>query len=185
MRASGADAVYIFLPGGLGINFIKQFVGAGLSKNMTLFGPGFSGDEDVIRAVGEPMLGMFNTSQWAHDMQNPANKRFVADFQKDHGRLPTLYAAQGYDAARLMDAAVRDVKGNLGDKAALRKAIAAAKFDSVRGSFKFNTNGYPIQDYYLRVITKDAQGRITNRTLGTVFKNHADAYAGQCKMPAL
>ena len=81
--------------------------------------------------------------------------------------------------------AVRDVKGNLGDKAALRKAIAAAKFDSVRGSFKFNTNGYPIQDYYLRVITKDAQGRITNRTLGTVFKNHADAYVGQCKMPAL
>ncbi|MDD3935769.1 ABC transporter substrate-binding protein [Rhodoferax sp.] len=185
MRASGADAVYIFLPGGLGVNFIKQFVGAGLSKDMTLFGPGFSGDEDVIRAVGEPMLGMFNTSQWAHDLQNPANKRFVADFQKDYGRLPTLYASQGYDAARLMDAAVRDVKGNLSDKAALRKAIAAARFDSVRGAFKFNTNGYPIQDYYLRVITKDAQGRITNRTLGTVFKNHADAYVGECKMPAL
>lgn len=185
MRASGADAVYIFLPGGLGINFIKQFVGAGLSKDMTLFGPGFSADEDVIRAVGEPMLGMFNTSQWAHDMDNAVNKRFVADFQKDYGRLPTLYASQGYDAARLMDAAVRDVKGNLSDKAALRKAIAAAKFDSVRGAFKFNTNGYPIQDYYLRVITKDAQGRITNRTLGTVFKNHADAYVGECKMPPL
>lgn len=185
MRASGADAVYIFLPGGLGINFIKQFVGAGLSKDMTLFGPGFSADEDVIRAVGEPMLGMFNSSQWAHDMQNPVNKRFVADFQKDYGRLPTLYASQGYDAARLMDAAVRDVKGNLSDKTALRKAIASAKFDSVRGSFKFNTNGYPIQDYYLRVITKDAQGRVTNRTLSTVFKDHADAYVGECKMPAL
>ncbi|MCF8159360.1 MAG: ABC transporter substrate-binding protein [Polaromonas sp.] len=185
MRASGADAVYIFLPGGLGINFIKQFVGAGLSKDMTLFGPGFSADEDVIRAVGEPMLGMFNSSQWAHDMQNPANKRFVADFQKDYGRLPTLYASQGYDAARLMDAAVRDVKGKLEDKTALRKAIAAAKFDSVRGAFKFNSNGYPIQDYYLRVITKDAQGRVTNRTLSTVFKDHADAYVGECKMPAL
>lgn len=185
MRASGADAVYIFLPGGLGINFIKQFVGAGLSKDMTLFGPGFSADEDVIRAVGEPMLGMFNSSQWAHDMQNPVNKRFVADFQKDYGRLPSLYASQGYDAARLMDAAVRDVKGKLDDKTALRKAIAAAKFDSVRGAFRFNTNGYPIQDYYLRVITKDAQGRITNRTLSTVFKDHADAYVGECKMPAL
>lgn len=185
MRATGADAVYIFLPGGLGINFIKQFVGAGLSKNMTLFGPGFSADEDVIRAVGEPMLGMFNSSQWAHDMQNPVNKRFVADFQKDYGRLPTLYASQGYDAARLMDAAVRDVKGNLTDKAALRKAIMAANFESVRGAFKFNRNGYPIQDYYLRVITRDAQGRVTNRTLGTVFKDHADAYVGECKMPAL
>jgi len=185
MRASGADAVYIFLPGGLGINFIKQFVGAGLSKDMTLFGPGFSADEDVIRAVGEPMLGMFNSSQWAHDMTNPVNKRFVADFQKDYGRLPTLYASQGYDAARLIDAAVRDVKGNLSDKAALRKAIMAAKFDSVRGPFKFNSNGYPVQDYYLRVITRDPQGRITNRTLGAVFKNHADAYVGDCKMPAL
>ena len=182
MRASGADAVYIFLPGGLGINFIKQFVGAGLSKDMTLFGPGFSADEDVIRAVGDPMLGMFNTSQWAHDIDNPANKRFVADFQKDYGRLPTLYAAQGYDAARLIDAAVRDAKGKLDDKEAVRKALKAAKFDSVRGAFKFNTNQFPIQDYYLRVITKDTQGRITNRTLGTVFKNHADAYVGECKM---
>ena len=183
MRASGADAVYIFLPGGLGVNFIKQFVGAGLSKDMTLFGPGFSADEDVIRAVGEPMLGMFNTSQWAHDLDNPVNKRFVADFQKEFGRLPTLYAAQGYDAARLMDAAVRDVKGNLADKDGVRKALQAARFDSVRGTFKFNTNQYPIQDYYLRVITKDGQGRVTNRTLNKVFEQHADAYAKDCKMP--
>ncbi len=184
MRASGADAVYIFLPGGLGINFIKQFVGAGLSKDMTLFGPGFSADEDVIRAVGEPMLGMFNSSHWAHDLNNAANKRFVADFQKTYGRMPTLYASQGYDTARLIDAAVRDVKGKIEDKDAVRKALKAAKFDSVRGAFKFNNNHYPIQDYYLRVITKNAQGVVTNRTLGTVFKNHSDAYAPECKMPS-
>jgi len=184
LRASKPDAVYIFLPGGLGINFIKQFVGAGLSKDMTLFGPGFSGDEDVIKAVGEPMLGMFNTSQWAHDLDNAANKKFVAAFEKEFGRLPSLYAAQGYDAAKLIDAAVRDSKGKLDDKAAVRKALEAAKFDSVRGAFKFNVNHYPIQDYYLRVITKNAKGQITNRTIGTVFKNHADAYAGSCKMPS-
>nr|WP_315474017.1 ABC transporter substrate-binding protein [uncultured Rhodoferax sp.] len=185
LRASKPDAVYIFLPGGLGINFIKQFVGAGLSKDITLFGPGFSGDEDVIKAVGDPMLGMFNTSQWGHDMDNAANKKFVAEFEKAYGRLPTLYAAQGYDTARLMDAAVRDSKGKLDDKAAVKKALEAAKFDSVRGAFKFNSNHFPIQDYYLRVITKDAKGRVTNRTLGAVFKNHADAYVGNCKMPAL
>jgi branched-chain amino acid transport system substrate-binding protein len=183
LRATKPDAVYIFLPGGMGINFIKQFVGAGLSKDITLFGPGFSGDEDVIKAVGEPMLGMFNTSQWGHDMNNAANKKFVAEFEKAYGRLPTLYAAQGYDAAHLIEAAVRDSKGKLDDKAAVRKALEAAKFDSVRGAFKFNTNHFPIQDYYLRVITKDAQGRVTNRTLNPVFKNHADAYAASCKMP--
>jgi branched-chain amino acid transport system substrate-binding protein len=185
LRATKPDAVYIFLPGGLGINFIKQFVGAGLSKDITLFGPGFSGDEDVIKAVGEPMLGMFNTSQWGHDMDNAANKKFVAEFEKEYGRLPTLYAAQGYDAARLMDAGVRDSKGKLDDKAAVKKALEAAKFDSVRGAFKFNANHFPIQDYYLRVITRDTKGRITNRTLGTVFKSHADAYAANCKMPGL
>lgn len=185
LRATKPDAVYIFLPGGMGINFIKQFVGAGLSNDITLFGPGFSGDEDVIKAVGDPMLGMFNTSQWGHDMENAANKKFVAEFEKAYGRLPTLYAAQGYDAARLIEAAVRDSKGNLEDKAAVRKALEAAKFESVRGAFKFNTNHFPIQDYYLRVIIKDAKGRVTNRTLGTVFKAHADAYAASCKMPSL
>ena len=182
VRASQPDAMYIFLPGGMGINFIKQFVASGLSKDVTLFGPGFSADEDVIRAVGEPMLGMFNTSQWAHDMNNAQNKRFVADFQKEYGRLPSLYASQGYDAAMLIDAAVRDVKGKIEDKEALRRALKAANFKSVRGAFKFNTNHYPVQDYYLRVVSKDAQGRVTNRTLGTVFKNHADAYVGTCKM---
>jgi len=184
LRAAKPDAVYIFLPGGMGINFIKQFVGAGLSKDITLFGPGFSGDEDVIKAVGDPMLGMFNTSQWGHDMDNAANKKFVAEFEKAYGRLPTLYAAQGYDAARLIEAAVRDSKGNLEDKAAVRKALEAAKFDSVRGAFKFNKNHFPIQDYYLRVITKDSKGRVTNRTLSPVFKGHADAYAASCKMPS-
>jgi branched-chain amino acid transport system substrate-binding protein len=185
LRATKPDAVYIFLPGGLGINFIKQFVGAGLSKDMILFGPGFSADEDVIKAVGDPMLGMFNTSQWGHDMDNAANKKFVAEFEKAYGRLPTLYAAQGYDAARLIESAVRDTKGKLEDKALVQKALQAAKFDSVRGSFKFNTNHFPIQDYHLRVIIKDSKGRVTNRTLNTVFKGHADAYASSCKMPSL
>ncbi len=184
LRATKPDAVYIFLPGGMGINFIKQFVGAGLSKDMTLFGPGFSGDEDVIKAVGDPMLGMFNTTQWAHDMDNAANKKFVAEFEKEYGRLPTMYAAQGYDAAQLIDSAVRDTKGKLTDKAAVRKALMAAKFNSVRGEFKFNKNQFPIQNYYVRMVSKDAKGRVTNRMLGgAVLKNHSDAYVGSCKMP--
>lgn len=182
IRAARPDAVYIFLPGGMGINFIKQYAGAGLGKDATLFGPGFSADEDVIKAVGEPMVGMFNSSHWAHDLDNPQNRKFVADFQKEYGRLPSLYASQGYDAALLIDAAVRDVKGKIEDKEQLRAALAAANFKSVRGAFRFNTNQYPIQDYYLRVIGKDGQGRVTNRTVGTIFSNHADAYAGECKM---
>jgi branched-chain amino acid transport system substrate-binding protein len=182
VRADKPDAVFFFLPGGMGINFVKQFVAAGLSKDIRLFAPGFSADEDVIKAVGTPMLGLFNSSHWAHDMDNAANKKFVADFQKVYGRLPSLYASQGYDAALLMDAAVRDAKGRIEDKAALRKALEAARFTSVRGPFKFGPNHYPVQDYYLRLIRQDAQGRVTNKLMGTIFANHSDAYVGECKM---
>jgi branched-chain amino acid transport system substrate-binding protein len=182
VRAAKPDALFFFLPGGMGINFVKQFVAAGLSKDVRLFAPGFSADEDVIKAVGAPMLGLFNSSHWAHDMDNPTNRKFVADFQKEYGRLPSLYASQGFDAALLMDAAVRDVKGKLEDKAAVRKALEAAKFQSVRGPFKFGPNHYPVQDYYLRLIRQDGQGRVTNKLMGTIFTNHADAYVGECKM---
>jgi branched-chain amino acid transport system substrate-binding protein len=166
----------------MGINFIKQYAAAGLAKQVPLFGPGFSADEDVIKAVGDAMSGMYNASQWAHDLPNAENRKFVADFEKEYGRLPSLYASQGYDAALLIDSAVRRVKGRLEDKEALRSALAAADFKSVRGAFKFNHNQYPVQDYYLRVIEKDAKGRVTNRTVGTIFTNHADAYAGECAM---
>ena len=182
IRSLKPDALFFFLPGGMGINFVKQFVAAGLSRDTQLFAPGFSADEDVIKAVGAPMMGMFNSSHWAHDMENAENKRFVAEFEKEYKRLPSLYASQGYDAALMMDAAVRDVKGKVEDKAALQKALEAKRFKSVRGDFKFNSNHYPVQNYYLRVIGKDGEGRITNRTMGTIFTNHADAYAATCKM---
>lgn len=182
LRAAKPDAVFFFLPGGMGINFIKQFVAAGLSKEMQLITSGFSADEDTIPAVGEPMLGLFNSAHWAHDLPNAANRKFVADFEKEYKRIPSLYAAQGYDTAMLMDAAVRQAKGRLDDKAAVRKALEAARFASVRGKFRFNSNHYPVQDYYLRVVRKDEKGRITNKLMGTIFSDHADAYVGECKM---
>jgi branched-chain amino acid transport system substrate-binding protein len=182
VRAAKPDALYIFLPGGMGINFIKQFVAAGLSKDLPLIVPGFGSDQDIIRPVGDAMLGLFDTAHWAMDLDNAANKKFVPAFEKEYRRLPTVFAAQGWDTALLIDAAVRDVKGRIEDVEAVRKAMKAARFESVRGAFKFNRNQMPIQNYYLRVVAKDAQGRIVNKTMGTVFKDHGDAYVQDCKM---
>jgi branched-chain amino acid transport system substrate-binding protein len=182
LRAEAPDALYIFLPGGMGINFIKQFVGAGLSQSIQIVGPGFSTDEDVIRAVGEPMLGIFNAAHWNHDLPNAASQAFVQAYVKEYGRLPSIYAAQAFDVVLMMDSAVRDVKGELDDKNALHAALKKANFKSVRGEFKFGPNQFPVQDYYLRTIGKDAQGRITNRTLNKVFVNHQDAYVTQCPL---
>jgi branched-chain amino acid transport system substrate-binding protein len=182
VRAARPEAVYIFLPGGMGINFIKQFVAAGLSKDMQLLTPGFSSDQDIIRPVGSALLGTFDTAHWALDLDNPANKKFVAEFEKEYKRLPSVFASQGYDAAQLIDAAVRDLKGKLDDVEAVRKALKTAKWQSVRGGFKFNRNQYPIQNYYLRVVAKDAQGRLVNKTMGTIFKDRGDAYVQDCAM---
>ncbi len=182
LRAAKADAAYAFMPGGMGINFNKQFVAAGLSKDVQLILPGFSADEDVIKAVGEPMLGLFNPSHWSHDLANAESRRFVTAFEQEFGRLPSSYAAQGYDAALMMDAAVRSVKGNVENREAVMRALKSGKARSVRGEYKLNVNGFPIQNYYLRVVGKDAKGRITNKNMGTIFTNHADAYAKDCKL---
>jgi branched-chain amino acid transport system substrate-binding protein len=182
VRAAKPDALYIFLPGGMGINFIKQFVAAGLSQDVPLIVPGFGSDQDIIRPVGDAMLGLFDTAHWAPDFDNPANRKFVAAFEKEYKRIPSVFAAQGYDAALLIDAAVRDVKGKVEDVEALRKSMKAARFESVRGAFKFNKNQMPIQNYYLRVVAKDGQGRIVNKTIGTIFKDHGDAYVQECEM---
>ena len=183
IRAAKPQVLYVFLPGGMGINFIKQFVGAGLGKDMTLLLPGFSADEDVIRPVGAAMSGIFNTSHWSPDFTNAANQKFMAEFQKEYKRVPTLYASQGYDTARLIDAAVRDVKGKLEDHEAVRKALKAARFESVRGPFKFNTNQYPVQNYYVRTVGSDGKGGFINKSFNEpILKDHGDAYVQSCPM---
>jgi branched-chain amino acid transport system substrate-binding protein len=182
IRARKPAAVYLALPGEAASRFVRQFVAAGLSGETQLYAAGTSADEDVIAAVGAPMLGVFNVADWAHDGENAANKRFVAEFQQAYGRLPTLYAAQSYDAALLIDSAVRDVGGRLADKESLRRALEARRFKSVRGDFAFGANHYPVQNYVLRVVGRDAHDRVTNKTMGTVLSKHADAYVPQCAM---
>jgi branched-chain amino acid transport system substrate-binding protein len=182
IRAAKPEALYVFLPGGMGVNFIKQFVAAGMSKDMQLIVPLWGSDQDIIRAVGEPMLGLFSVGHWSIDLDNAANKKFVAEFEKEYKRLPTGYAASGYDTAQLMDSAVRKVKGNIEDKEALRAALRAADFKSVRGEFNFNTNQFPVQNYYLQLVGKDAEGRIVHKTIGTILTNRGDAYVQDCKM---
>src|SRR5438105_8463818 len=184
IRAAKADALYAFLPGGMGINFIKQFVAAGLSNEVQLIVPGFVSDQDVVRAVGDPMLGMFDTSHWAYDLDNDANKKFVAEFQKEYKRIPSLFAEQGYTAALIIDQAVKDSKGRLEDAkafhAALMKAPERAK--TPRGKMKEAANGTPIQDYYVRALVKDREGRIVNRKISTILKDHQDFWLKDCGM---
>ena len=182
LRAAKPDAVFFFLPGGMGINFLKQYAQAGLNQTIPVFGPAFSFDERLLKAVGPAALGVKNGSQWTHDLDNPANQQFVEAFRSAYGRTPTLYASQGYEAARLIGSALKSVDGDVSKIDALRDAIRKADFDSVRGTFKFTTNQHPIQDLYIREVVLAADGSYTNKTLKAVFKDHGNAYVQDCKM---
>lgn len=183
IRANKPQAVFFFLPGGMGINFIKQFVSAGLNQDTVLIGPGFSGDTDIIQAVGDPIEGMFNTAQWSPDLDIPANKEFVEAFRKEYnGRYPSVYAAQAYDVIMAMNAAVAKVDGNVKDRAAVLEALKSADYDSVRGKFSYGKNNFPIQPYYLRVIDRDEDGVLRNRLVETIFDSYQDVYVDECKL---
>src|SRR5690625_3125927 len=183
IRAAKPDALFIFLPAAMGINFVKQFVSAGLSEDITLIGPGFSADEDVIMAVGEPMLGMINTAQWAHDLDNEANRAFVKAFRDTYdGRYPSVYAAQAYDVLMAIDAAVSQVDGDVSDREAVVDALKQANFDSLRGEFSYGDNHFPIQSYYVRQVEKDDEGRVTNKLVERILENYQDHYVQDCKM---
>jgi len=181
IRSAKPDAVFFFLPGGMGISFIKQYNQAGLTKEIPLFGPAFSFDQTILSAVGEAALGVMNSSQWNKDIENPANKRFVADFKEAYGRLPSLYASQGYDTARLIASGIKAVGGDMSKEDGFREALVKADFDSVRGSFKFGPNHHPVQDIYIREVVEE-DGVLTNRIVDKAFTNHSDAYVGECKM---
>lgn len=182
LRAAKPDGVFVFYPGGMGINFVKQYAQAGLKAEIPLYTTGFTLAQMVLPAMGDAALDLLHSSFWSPDLDNPVNQRFVADFQADYGRLPSSFAAQGYDAARLIDAAVRDVGGDVGNKAALRAAFRKADFDSVRGAFRFNRNHFPIQNFYIRKVIKAQDDSLTTRLEGTAFTEHADAYCDQCPM---
>ena len=181
LRAAKPDAVFFFLPGGMGINFLKQYSQAGLNQSIPVFGPAFSFDARILKAVGDAAVGVLNGSQWNYDLDNAANKTFVAAFKTKYGRMPTLYASQGYDTANLIASALKATGGDPSNMDAFRKALEKADFDSVRGNFRFGSNHHPVQDIYVREVVKDASG-IHNVTLKKVFSDHADAYAGQCSL---
>jgi len=181
ISAANPDAIFAFIPGGMGVNFVKQFRQAGLADKIA-FLSAFTVDESTLPAQQDAALGMLAGSNWAANLDTPQNKAFVDEYLKEYNAVPATYAFQSYDAALLIDSAVKAVKGNLADKDALRAALKKADFKSLRGAFKFNNNHYPIQNFYLTKVAKRADGKFETEIVKTVFTNYGDSYAKDCPM---
>jgi branched-chain amino acid transport system substrate-binding protein len=179
IAAAAPDVVYVFLPGGLGINFVKQYRAAGLERIPVL--SSFTVDESVLPAEGDAAIGFYSGTDWAPSMDNAANKAFVTAFEAKYHYVPASYAAHAYDTAMLIDGAVRAAGGT--DHAKLRAALEKAPFASVRGAFAFGANHYPVEDFYLAQVAKRPDGKLQTEIRQKVLSQAVDPYAAECKMP--
>jgi branched-chain amino acid transport system substrate-binding protein len=181
LRSKNPKAVFAFLPGGMGIQFLKQYDQAGLRDQLPLYTV-YTVDEISIPAVKDAALGIYETRYWSPDLKNPANEKFVSDYRKKYGKLPVFYGAQAYDSIMLIDSGVKAVKGNLKDTNGMVAAMEKADFKSLRGPFQYNVNHHPIQNFYLLKTVKTANGDIEMHIQKTIFEKHKDSYYQECKM---
>lgn len=181
IRAANPDVVFQFHPGGLGIAFLRQYQQAGLLGKIPMVVPSPSMDQTTVKAVGDAAVGLKVSAQWNTDLDNPANKEFMAAWTKAYNRAPTYYASQGYDTAKLIASALKATGGKVDDDAFV-KALKKADFSSVRGNFKFGNNNHPIQDWYALEVVKGADGQAQIKTVGKIFTEQGDVYAKECKL---
>ena len=181
LKAANPKAVFVFYPGGFGIQYLKQYAEAGLREKIPLYSV-YTVDEISLPAVKEAALGQYETRYWSPDLKNAANEKYVGDFKKKFGKLPVFYGAQSYDGIMLIDSAVKAVKGSLKDQKGMIAAMRKADYSSTRGKYTYNTNHFPIQNFYLLRAVAGQGGELEMRIQKTVFENHKDSYSQQCGM---
>ena len=181
LRAANPKAVFVFYPGGMGIGFLRNWAQAGLRDQIPLYSV-YTVDEITIPAVKEAAVGQWETRYWSPDLKNEANQKYVGDFRKKYGKLPVFYGAQSYDGIMLIDSAIRAVKGDLSNKKGMIAAMRKADYKSTRGPYRYNTNHFPIQNFYLLRAVQVAGGDIQMQIQKAVFENHKDAYYQECGM---
>jgi branched-chain amino acid transport system substrate-binding protein len=181
IAAAKPDGIFIFYPGAHGVQFVKQWVQAGLNKTVPLYQV-FSIDAITLPQQGELALGTLGAQEWVNDLPNEQNKKYVEDFKKKYKVYPSYYGAQSYDAIMLIASAAEALKGDLSNKDKVRAELKKANFKSLRGGFKFNTNQFPIQNFYIQETVKDPQGMMTVKTIATAVKDGKDSYYQKCSM---
>jgi branched-chain amino acid transport system substrate-binding protein len=181
VRSAKPDAVFVFYPGAAGVQFLTQYAQSGLKGQIPLY-TAFTIDAITLKLQKELALGVPGAQHWVNDLPNDANKKYVADFRKKFGNYPTFYGAQSYDAANFINSAVVVVKGDLTKKDAMRAEMRKASYASVRGPYKYGNNHFPIQNFYLQDVVKDAEGNLTLKTVATIVKDSQDKHHDKCSM---
>ncbi len=180
-RNSKAESIFVFYPGAAGVQFLNQYAQAGIKAQIPLY-TAFTIDELSLPLQKDNAIGIPGAQEWVNDLPNDQNKRYVADFKKKHGVYPSYYGAQSYDSIMLIASAAEALKGDLSNKDKVRAEMKKANFKSRRGDFKYNTNQFPIQNFYIQEAVKDAEGKMTVKTIATAMKDAKDPFYEKCPM---
>jgi branched-chain amino acid transport system substrate-binding protein len=181
VRAAKPESVFVFYPGAAGVQFLTQYAQSGLKGQIPLY-TAFTVDAITLPLQKDLALGVPGAQEWVNDLPNAANKKFVADFRSKHKNYPSFYGAQSYDAANFVNSAVVAVNGDLTKKDAMRAEMRKANYASVRGPYKYGNNQFPIQNFYLQDVVKDAEGNLTLKTVATIVKDSQDQFHDKCPM---
>ena len=180
IAAAKPDALFTFMPGGLGVNLVRQYRQAGLADIPFL--STFTVDEATLPAQGDAALGFYSAAPWAPNMDNPQNQRFVADFEATYNYVPASYAAQSYDAAMLLDSAIRK-RG----RQPLRQG-RAARGDPARptsaGARSLPVRREPLPGAGFLALPggRRPDGKFQTETVRKVLENDVDPWAAECRM---
>ena len=178
------DGAYLIQSDGMAVEFLLQYAAGGFKESVPLFAPAGTFDQTTLAASAPAAQDLFSVAPWSDDLDSPANHRLEADFESDYGRPVSMRAAAGYDAAMLLDAAIRDVKAKINDTDAFRVAVKRVEFPSTRGGFRFDNDQFPLLTYWVRQVAADSRGRLVNEQRGQLQKDVRDALAGECPMSA-
>jgi branched-chain amino acid transport system substrate-binding protein len=184
IRQARPDALYQFHPGGLGINLVKQYANAGLTRDIPMLQAVFAMDERMLAATGDAAEGLFTSGSWSAALDAPVSRAFVAAFRRAHNRTPTIYAGQAYDTARLIASALRATGGNMRRADEFRAAMRAAQFESIRPGFRFGPNQHPVQDYFLMRVARTHNNELGHAIVRRIAEARGDSYSAECRMPA-
>jgi branched-chain amino acid transport system substrate-binding protein len=162
IKSSKASAVFCYYAGAAAATFVQQYAQHGI--NLPLYAPGFLTEgAELLRSLGAAAKGIYTSINYSPELDNPANRRFASEYQKEYKVLPTTYAMAAYDAAAVFDKALDQLDGEVAAQQVNAAIGKIGQVDSPRGTWQFNANRTPLQKWYLRQVTLD--GAIITNTL--------------------
>jgi branched-chain amino acid transport system substrate-binding protein len=153
LRTIQPSVVFCAYAGAAAVEFVRQYRASGLTAD--IYAPGFLTEGTAVQALGNDARGIFTAMNYSPDLDNAANREFTGAYRREYGSVPTTYAMASYDAAAVLDKAVRLAGDTLNPQRINLMLGRVGQIDSPRGTWQFNQPRTPQQRWYLREVRPD------------------------------